>query len=70
LEISYDRAKSARNIEQRGLSFDRAADFDFESALFTIDARRHYGEVRRVAIGMIAAGYTCWYSLILCAVFE
>jgi len=32
LEISYDPAKNARNIALRGLSFDRAAEFDFERA--------------------------------------
>jgi uncharacterized DUF497 family protein len=32
--ISYDPAKNERNIHEHGLSFDRAADFDFETALF------------------------------------
>jgi uncharacterized DUF497 family protein len=35
------------------LSFDRAADFDFATALRTIDDRRDYGETRHVAVGYL-----------------
>lgn len=51
MEITYDADKNNRNIEERGLSFDRAAGFDFETALYAIDDRREYGETRIVAIG-------------------
>lgn len=34
VKIDFDRAKNARNIAVRGLSFGRAADFDFEMAVF------------------------------------
>ena len=54
MRISYDPAKSISNIRERGLSFDAAVDFDFGSALFTVDDRREYGETRFVAIGMLA----------------
>ena len=54
MRISYDPAKNIRNIRERGLSFDAAVDFDFGSALFTVDDRREYGETRFVAIGMLA----------------
>jgi hypothetical protein len=47
--ITYDPVKNERNIRERGLSFERAADFDFETALFA-DSSRH-GEMRRVAVG-------------------
>jgi hypothetical protein len=53
MEISYDRAKNARNIAERGLSFDRAADFDFETASYVIDHRRDYGERRIIAVGYL-----------------
>jgi uncharacterized DUF497 family protein len=51
--ISYDLAKDARNIELRGLSFQRAAEFEFETAVFTIDVRQDYGEIRYRALGFL-----------------
>ena len=49
--IEYDPAKNERNIKERGLSFERAADFDFENALIA-DYSRH-GETRRIAVGYL-----------------
>jgi uncharacterized protein len=51
--ISYDPLKNQRNIDKRGLSFDDAASFDFESALIHIDQRFDYGEIRYVALGQL-----------------
>ena len=53
MRISYDRAKNDRNVRNRGLSFDSAAQFDFEGALYALDERRDYGEMRYIAIGML-----------------
>ena len=53
MEITYDADKNNRNIEERGLPFDRVAEFDFETALYAIDDRREYGETRIVAIGRL-----------------
>ncbi|WP_250483282.1 MULTISPECIES: BrnT family toxin [unclassified Caballeronia] len=53
MDITYDDNKSARNVRERGLSFDRAREFDFTSALVAIDDRRPYGEVRYVALGYL-----------------
>jgi uncharacterized protein len=53
VEIAFDPVKNARNIEARGLSFERAADFDFESALFAEDIRRDYRERRIRALGFL-----------------
>jgi len=53
VRISYDRAKNDRNVRNRGLSFDSAAQFDFEGALYALDERRDYGEMRYIAIGML-----------------
>lgn len=53
MEVAFDPAKNARNIRDRGLSFERAIDFDFTTAALAIDTRREYGEVRYVAVGYL-----------------
>jgi uncharacterized protein len=53
VDITYDPAKNARNIRERGLSFDRASDFDFRSAVHRVDARRDYGETRWLSLGYL-----------------
>ncbi|XSG85253.1 MAG: BrnT family toxin [Methylohalobius sp. ZOD2] len=53
MEISYDPAKNARNIRERGLSFERAVEFEFETALIVVDNRHDYGEVRYRALGLL-----------------
>ena len=53
MEISFDPAKSERNIREQGLSFERAAEFDFDNAVYSIDSRRDYGERRIVAFGYL-----------------
>ncbi len=53
MEISFDSAKNVLNIELRDLSFERAADFEFETALFSQDLRHDYGEVRMRALGWL-----------------
>ena len=51
MAITYDPAKNERNIRERGLSFERAAEFDFATALFNTEVRK--GETRRVAVGYL-----------------
>jgi uncharacterized DUF497 family protein len=51
MAITYDPAKNERNIRERGLPFDRAADFDFATAVFNTEVRK--GETRRVAVGYL-----------------
>lgn len=51
MAITYDPAKNERNIRQRGLSFERAADFDFVTAVFHTEIRK--GESRRIAVGYL-----------------
>ena len=51
MAISYDPAKNERNVRERGLSFERAADFDFTTAVFLTEIRD--GELRRIAIGYL-----------------
>lgn len=52
MQISYDPAKNQRNIEERQLSFDDAAFFDFATAIIAIDNRKTYGEERYSALGL------------------
>lgn len=51
--ISYDPAKNQRNIEERGLSFDQAVSFDFDTAWIWQDIRKVYPEVRWAALGFL-----------------
>ncbi len=53
MDIDFDPAKNQSNIQQRGLSFERVAHFDFETALFSMDERFDYGEIRYRALGFI-----------------
>jgi len=53
MEIEFDAAKNSRNIAQRGLSFERVTEFNFEDAKLWQDIRRDYTEVRVVALGYL-----------------
>ncbi len=53
MEIAFDSAKNARNIADRGLSFERVVEFDFDGAIFSVDIRREYGETRYRALGFL-----------------
>ena len=53
MKIAFDPAKSERNRRERGLPFDRAADFDWETALYYLDVRKPYPERRVLALGYI-----------------
>lgn len=46
MKITFDPAKNARNIKERGLSFERVAEVNFATALTWVDNRRNYGEQR------------------------
>ena len=53
VEIEFDRNKSARNDQGRGLPFERAADLEWDKAIIVPDRRRDYGEERMVAIARL-----------------
>ena len=53
MEVSYDPAKNKHNLAIRGLSFNKVVEFEFETAVFTIDTRRDYGEIRHRALGLL-----------------
>ena len=51
MQITYDAQKNERNIRERELPFDRAADFDFVTAVTTTELRN--GELRFVSVGYL-----------------
>lgn len=46
MRITYDPAKNARNVAERGLSFELVAELEWEAALAQEDTRKDYGETR------------------------
>ena len=46
MRLTFDPAKNARNIVERGLSFERVAELDWETAVSQEDTRKDYGETR------------------------
>jgi uncharacterized DUF497 family protein len=53
-DISFDPAKSQRNIASRGISFEVADQFEWDTATIAEDLRKEYGERRFQALGLIA----------------
>ena len=53
MKIDFDADKNAKNIAERGISFELAAEFDWETALVGRDRRKDYGEDRYKALGVI-----------------
>jgi uncharacterized protein len=53
IEISFDPAKSERNVTDRGLPFSLVAQMEWSGAVIKEDVRKNYGERRYLALGMI-----------------
>ena len=53
MEISFDSAKSDRNVTDRGLPFTLLEQMEWSGAVIKEDVRKNYGERRYLAIGMI-----------------
>jgi uncharacterized protein len=53
MEIEFDPKKSEKNNRDRELPFNRAADFEWETALYVEDVRHAYSERRFVAMGYL-----------------
>ena len=51
--FDFDPEKSARNERERGITFERIADMDFETAIAIEDTRKDYGERRLRMLGTI-----------------
>ena len=52
--LEFDPIKNAKNITERGLSFDFVADFDWSTAALETDTRKDYSETRYQAICKVA----------------
>lgn len=53
MRIEYDPEKSIDNEKVRGISFDLAERFEWETAFVVRDERRDYGDDRFLALGLI-----------------
>ena len=53
-DVAFDPAKNERNIASRGISFEIAEQFEWDTALIAEDLRKEYGERRFQALGFIA----------------
>ena len=42
IKIEFDPVKSRKNIEDRGLTFELATEFELETAVIRIDSRKQY----------------------------
>ena len=54
MQIDFDPAKNLHNIAERGLSFELTGEFDFDTAVIWMDARKVYPEVRVSVLGLLA----------------
>jgi uncharacterized protein len=53
MDFEWDRAKSERNESERGLPFELAVFLFDGLTIERVDERRHYGETRIRAIGVV-----------------
>ncbi len=53
MALTFDPDKNARNIAERGLSFELAADLEWQTALVVEDTRRDYGEKRLRVLALL-----------------
>ena len=50
MKIDFDPIKNEKNIRERGISFERVSEVDFNTALVFPDTRKEYGETRYIAL--------------------
>jgi uncharacterized protein len=53
MAVTFDLAKNAKNIAERGLSFERLAGLDWDTAVIGEDTRRDYGEPRLLVMARL-----------------
>ncbi len=53
MRITFDPTKNEQNLRLRGLGFETAANFRFDTAVFAVDDRKEYPETRYVALGLL-----------------
>jgi uncharacterized DUF497 family protein len=64
MELEFDRAKSGRNLRERGLTFERARELLEGDPIVIEDARRDYHERRLIAYGNIAGRlHVCVFTM-------
>ena len=51
--IEYDPPKSAKNLRERGIGFERFAEMDLDTAISVEDTRKDYGKRRLRVLGHI-----------------
>jgi uncharacterized protein len=51
--VTFDPAKNARNVAERGIPFRLALRLDWSTALMAEDRRKNYGERRFQVLGFI-----------------
>jgi uncharacterized DUF497 family protein len=51
--FEWDERKRVANLDRHGIDFAEVRRFDWDSAQFTPDRRRDYGEIRVIAVGRI-----------------
>ncbi len=54
MQYEWNENKRLANLERHNVDFTAAIDFEWDTALETIDDRQDYGEVRWVTIGFIS----------------
>lgn len=58
MNCEWDETKRQFNLENHGLDFASAIDFDWSSALISEDTRREYAETRYMAFGKLQGRLT------------
>lgn len=53
MAITFDPEKNARNIAERGLSFERVAELEWDTAVIAEDTRCDYGEPRLLVMALL-----------------
>lgn len=53
ISIEFDPAKNEANIAKHGVDMALGEEFEFDTALVTVDRRQIYGEIWHVATGYI-----------------
>ena len=53
MEFEWDEAKRIANLRKHGVDFARVEAFDWSTPVEVQDVRRHYGEARWQALGVI-----------------
>ena len=53
MAITFDPKKNAANIAEPGLSFERVAEFEWDTAMIAEDTRRDYGEPRLLVMARL-----------------